>query len=74
MNKKKRYTIGFTRYVIKEKLYESAIKTFRRLAANPSNPNDMCLFITFDSMISNMHGIFGVKNIELAERFIKLVS
>jgi hypothetical protein len=36
--------------------------------------NDMCLFITYDSMLDNMLNIFGVKNEELAERFLKLVS
>jgi hypothetical protein len=74
LNKKKRFRVGFTRQVIKEKLYEHSVKSFRKLAANPYNKEDMCLFITFDSMFDNMHSIFGVKNSEFAERFIKLVS
>lgn len=74
LNKSKRFRIGFTKQVIKQKLYEIAVKSFRKLSANPLNSNDMCLFITYDSMLNNMHSIFGVKNTELAERFIKLVS
>ena len=74
MNKSKRYRIGFTRHVIKERLYNNSVKSFRKLSANPLNMNDMCLFITYDSMLDNMLNIFGVKNEELAERFLKLVS
>ena len=74
MNKSKRYRIGFARQVIKERLYNNSVKSFRKLSANPLNMNDMCLFITYDSMLDNMLNIFGVKNEELAERFLKLVS
>jgi hypothetical protein len=74
LNKSKRYRIGFTRHVIKERLYNNSVKSFRKLSANPLNMNDMCLFITYDSMLDNMLNIFGVKNEELAERFLKLVS
>ena len=74
MNKSKRYRIGFARQVIKERLYNNSVKSFRKLSANPLNMNDMCLFITYDSMLDKMLNIFGVKNEELAERFLKLVS
>jgi hypothetical protein len=74
LNKSKRYRIGFARQVIKERLYNNSVKSFRKLSANPLNMNDMCLFITYDSMLDNMLNIFGVKNEELAERFLKLVS
>jgi hypothetical protein len=35
LNKKKRFRIGFTRQIIKEKLYDRSVKSFRKLAANP---------------------------------------